>query len=70
MTLPLAFTYSDPESLYGGTWGNEVDGDVNVTVLSQEDTVHVGCNIDPAAVSDLPGFVDDLRVAFDEASAL
>jgi len=32
-TLPLAFTYYDPLSFYGGTWGGEVDGTVNVTVL-------------------------------------
>ncbi|TNF31654.1 MAG: hypothetical protein EP329_11995 [Deltaproteobacteria bacterium] len=31
--LPDSFTYYDPESTYGGTWGQEVDGDVNVTVL-------------------------------------
>jgi len=33
VTLPESFTYYDPESTYGGTWGQEVDGDVNVTVL-------------------------------------
>jgi hypothetical protein len=32
-TLPLAFTYFDPLSFYGGTWGGPVDGTVNVTVL-------------------------------------
>lgn len=32
--LSLAFTYYNPESKYGGTWGNEVDGVLNVTVLS------------------------------------
>ena len=32
-TLAQSFTYYDPESTYGGTWGQEVDGDVNVTVL-------------------------------------
>jgi len=33
ITIPEAFTYYDPTSLSGGTWGNGVDGDVNVTVL-------------------------------------
>lgn len=28
-----AFTYYDPTSTYGGTWGGAVEGDVNVTVL-------------------------------------
>ncbi len=28
-----AFTYYDPTSTYGGTWGGKVEGDVNVTVL-------------------------------------
>jgi len=28
-----AFTYYDPTSAYGGTWGGAVEGDVNVTVL-------------------------------------
>lgn len=37
ITLPLSFTYYDPESMFGGTWGNEVDGVVNVTVLSTGD---------------------------------
>ena len=37
VTLPWAFTYFDPESTFGGTWGNEVDGSVNVTVLSGGD---------------------------------
>ncbi len=31
--LSDAFTYYNPESSYGGTWGQEVSGDVNVTVL-------------------------------------
>ena len=35
--LPNGFTYYDPESSYGGTWGNQVDGDINVTVLSTAD---------------------------------
>jgi len=30
--LPFAYTYYDPVALYGGTWGQEVDGDVNVSV--------------------------------------
>ncbi|MCC6619906.1 MAG: IPT/TIG domain-containing protein [Deltaproteobacteria bacterium] len=33
IVMPEAFTYYDPTSLSGGTWGNQVDGDVNVTVL-------------------------------------
>lgn len=31
--LPLAFTYYDPVSFYGGTWGGEIYHSVNVTVL-------------------------------------
>ncbi|MEC9072912.1 MAG: IPT/TIG domain-containing protein, partial [Myxococcota bacterium] len=37
VALPWSFTYYDPESAYGGTWGNEVDGEVNVTVVSGAD---------------------------------
>ncbi len=29
-----AFTYYDPTSTSGGTWGGKIDGDVNVTVLN------------------------------------
>ncbi len=32
-TLPMSFTYFDPLSFYGGTWGGPVEGTVNVTVL-------------------------------------
>jgi len=32
-TLPLSFTYFDPLSFYGGTWGGQVYHAVNVTVL-------------------------------------
>jgi hypothetical protein len=28
-----AFTYYDPTSVYGGTWGGQIENDVNVTVL-------------------------------------
>lgn len=35
--LPLAYTYYNPESLFGGTWGGEVDGDLNVSVLNGAD---------------------------------
>ncbi len=32
-TLGESFTYFDPVALYGGTWGPDVEGAVNVTVL-------------------------------------
>lgn len=35
--LTAAYTYFDPESTFGGTWGQGVDGAVNVTVLSTGD---------------------------------
>jgi hypothetical protein len=31
--LPQSFTYFDPLALFGGTWGESVEGAVNVTVL-------------------------------------
>jgi hypothetical protein len=34
VSLPLAYTYFDPDSAFGGTWGTEVDGAVNVSVLN------------------------------------
>ncbi|MBL8786846.1 MAG: IPT/TIG domain-containing protein [Deltaproteobacteria bacterium] len=33
-SLADSFTYYDPTSAYGGTWGGSIDNDVNVTVLS------------------------------------
>jgi hypothetical protein len=35
-TLQGGFVYFNPLSTYGGTWGNEVDGSVNVTVLESK----------------------------------
>lgn len=35
--LPSSYTYFDPESTFGGTWGQGVEGSVNVTVLSTGD---------------------------------
>ena len=32
-TLPQSYVYFNPVALYGGTWGPEVEGSVNVTVL-------------------------------------
>ncbi len=32
-TLPKSFTYFNPANAYGGTWGSDVDGTLNVTVL-------------------------------------
>lgn len=32
-TLPKGYTYFNPMSAYGGTWGSGIDGAVNVTVL-------------------------------------
>ncbi|MCU1428568.1 MAG: Wax ester synthase-like Acyl-CoA acyltransferase domain [Actinomycetia bacterium] len=43
---------------------------LNATVLSYCDEMHVGVNIDPAAVEDIPAFMDDLGAAFDELLAL
>ncbi len=37
IVLPSGYTYYDPEGLYGGTWGENVEGDVNVTVISGAD---------------------------------
>lgn len=42
VTLPLSFTYFDPESFYGGTWGAGVDGAVNVTVYSYQGATVAG----------------------------
>jgi hypothetical protein len=43
---------------------------LNATVLSYCDEMHMGVNIDPAAVEDIPAFMDDLGAAFDELLAL
>ncbi len=36
---------------------------VNLSVLGYEDDLHVGCNIDPAAITDIPAFMADLDAA-------
>jgi diacylglycerol O-acyltransferase len=39
---------------------------LTVTMLSYCDDVHVGLNIDPAAITDVDGFMDDVRAAYAE----
>lgn len=34
--LPKGFTYFDPMSAYGGTWGSDIDGALNLTVLDAQ----------------------------------
>jgi diacylglycerol O-acyltransferase len=43
---------------------------LTVTMLSYCDEVHVGLNIDPAAISDVGAFMRDVRDAFDDLAAL
>ncbi len=43
---------------------------LTVTMLSYCDEVHVGLNIDPAAVTDVDGFMDDVRAAFADLCSL
>ncbi len=42
---------------------------LNATVLSYGDEMHVGMNIDPAAVEDIPALMDDIADSFDELLA-
>ena len=42
---------------------------VNISLLSYCDELHLGINIDPAAMSDPPLFVAGIRDAFDDACA-
>ena len=42
---------------------------LTVTMLSYCDEVHIGLNIDPAAISDVAAFMRDVRDAFDELAA-
>lgn len=42
---------------------------LNVTVLSYCDALHAGLNIDPAAIVDVDGFMDDFHLAFEELFA-
>lgn len=37
VTLPQAYTFYDPTARWGGTWGERIDGSVNVTVLTSGD---------------------------------
>jgi hypothetical protein len=39
---------------------------LNATVMSYCDEMHVGVNIDPAAIEDVEGFMDDVAMAFAE----
>jgi hypothetical protein len=43
---------------------------LTVTMLSYCDEVHMGLNIDPAAIVDPSGFMRDLRRAFDDLCCL
>ncbi len=43
---------------------------LTVTMLSYCDAVHAGLNIDPAAITDVDAFMDDVRAAFAEIGAL
>jgi diacylglycerol O-acyltransferase / wax synthase len=43
---------------------------LNVTMLSYCDLVQAGFNIDPAAIEDVDGFMDDVRAAFAEFASL
>ncbi len=37
VTVPQSFTYYDPTARWGGTWGDRIDGSLNVTVLTAGD---------------------------------
>jgi hypothetical protein len=43
---------------------------LNVTMLSYCEDVHIGLNIDPAAITDVAAFMRDVRDAFDDLAAL
>ncbi len=43
---------------------------LTVTMLSYCEDVHIGLNIDPAAITDVAAFMRDVRDAFDELAAL
>ena len=42
---------------------------LNISLLSYCDELHLGLNLDPAAISDIPMFLRELRAAFDEVCA-
>ncbi len=42
---------------------------LNVTMLSYCDELHLGCNIDPAAIVDAEGFMVDVADAFDDVTS-
>ena len=61
-TLYSYFSYFDPKNAYGGTWGEPIDGSLNVTVLQngsgapvEEAMVVIGNAIPPRAM----GYTDD-----------
>jgi hypothetical protein len=39
---------------------------LNITVLSYCDELHMGINLDPAAIDDVDAFLDDLGMSFAE----
>ena len=39
---------------------------LNITTFGYADELHLGCNIDPAAVTDIDAFTDDLTAGFEE----
>jgi WS/DGAT/MGAT family acyltransferase len=42
---------------------------LNVTMMSYCDELHLGCNIDPSAIVDAEGFMDDVAEAFDDVTS-
>jgi len=62
--VPLYLAGARIEANY--PFGPRTGSALNVTMLGYCDDLHVGCNVDPAAVGDIPALLDDLDAAFED----
>jgi WS/DGAT/MGAT family acyltransferase len=62
--LPLYLVGSPVEAIF--PFGPLAGAAVNVTLLSYQNELNVGVNVDPAAVPDVDRFVDCLQIAYDD----
>jgi diacylglycerol O-acyltransferase / wax synthase len=63
---PVALYLAGARILANYPLGPRTGAAVNFTVLSYCDDLHMGINIDPAAIEDIDAFMDDLAKAFSE----
>jgi WS/DGAT/MGAT family acyltransferase len=61
---PVPLFLSGARIIASYPFGPRTGSPLNVTMLSYVDELHLGCNIDPAALTDVDAFLEDLESAF------